>query len=222
MRPFPTSATASTFPPASATRSAATPPRKPTSSPPTAATASASIPTPPRTGVKGTINSTPSSLFYIDVYAPPASDADPTRRGEGRIYLGYTTAATDTTGNGLWGTSFTTIVPVGYIVSATATSEVGSTSEVSPDVVVIDQIPPTVSANFDVTLGPDHRVSFQFSENVNGSFGPSDVTLRNLTTGAVVPIHHTSYGLASNRADAFVSGILPDGNYRVTLNASGI
>jgi titin len=174
-----------------------------------------------QTVVKGTLNSTARSVFSIDVYASPTADADPTGRGEGRIYLGYFFVATDATGNVDWSHSFTTSVPPGYILSATATGDRG-TSEFSPNVVVGDQLPPTVSANFDVTLGPDHRVSFTFSENVNGSFGPADVTLRNLTTGAVIPIHHTSYGLASNRADAFVSGILPDGNYRVTLNAFGI
>lgn len=80
------------------------------------------------TSVAGTINSTAGSELAVDLYASGACDAS--GNGEAQHYVGSTTVATDSGGNG----SFTAAVAglaVGDIVTATATSALGATSEVS-------------------------------------------------------------------------------------------
>jgi hypothetical protein len=77
--------------------------------------------------VAGTLNSTASTLFQIDLYL---TGCDSSGYGEGENYLGATTATTDPACNG----NFSTTVPVsgsGSIVTATATDPAGNTSEFS-------------------------------------------------------------------------------------------
>ncbi|MDP1835614.1 MAG: Ig-like domain-containing protein, partial [Chlamydiales bacterium] len=77
--------------------------------------------------VSGTLNSTSSATFNIDIYA--STTADPSGFGEGQVYLGSTTVTTDSSGNG----SFNFVhVDVGKLyITATATNITGSTSEFS-------------------------------------------------------------------------------------------
>jgi len=90
-----------------------------------------------------------------------------------------------------------------------------------------DTIPPQVLASeFPFELGP-HRVNFTFSEEVAGSIGLEDLTVQNLTSGAMVPASAMllSYGpgqLATLRFPGLDRGILPDGNYRVRIAAAGV
>jgi hypothetical protein len=176
-----------------------------------------------QTVVKGSLNSLPGTAFTIYIYASPA--ADPSGAGEGQTYLGFATLTTDAAGDGLWSATLPA-VPPGYAITATAGGQVAATrntSEFSPALVAADGVPPTViAANFPYNLGPNHRVTFQFSENVGASLAPSDFTVVNRRTGATIPVTAVSFDAATNTATAFFGGILPDGDYRATLNASGI
>jgi hypothetical protein len=84
------------------------------------------------TTISGTLNSTPSQDFTIQCFV---AAPDPSRRGEGRIPLGQTTATTDVNGDD---NSFTCVSPVaqpGQVVTATATNTAtGDTSEFSRNV----------------------------------------------------------------------------------------
>ena len=85
-----------------------------------------------RTVVQGTLNSLPNQAFTLDFYASPA--ADPTSYGEGQIWLGSTTVATDAAGNASFNRAFTNAAAATGVVSATATDAVGNTSEFSASV----------------------------------------------------------------------------------------
>ncbi|HET8674935.1 MAG TPA: zinc-dependent metalloprotease family protein [Blastocatellia bacterium] len=89
--------------------------------------------------VEGTLNATASLSYTLHFYANPACDA--AGNGEGRSYLGSASVVTaanciaDFTGeNGITLAGVT--VPAGQIVTATATSDSGNTSEFSACVVV--------------------------------------------------------------------------------------
>jgi Calx-beta domain len=80
------------------------------------------------------LSSQPGTRFTIDFYASPV--ADPSGYGEGATYLGSTTATTNGGGNISFSSTFTATVPVGYVVTATATDPGGNTSEFSAAVLV--------------------------------------------------------------------------------------
>jgi hypothetical protein len=92
-------------------------------------------------------------------------------------------------------------------------------------------IVPTVSTSDFLFDTAPHRLRFVFDENVFASLGSNDVVLQNLTTDQIIPSSDLSltYDLPTNTATfsytgnaSGISGVLPDGNYRATLQASGI
>lgn len=94
---------------------------------------------PYQTVVKGTLNSTPASVFAIDIYSNdhPGNSGGPAglHYGEGQSYLGRLSVATDGSGNA----SFTFLTGAnigGKYLSATATNAAGSTSELCADLAV--------------------------------------------------------------------------------------
>jgi hypothetical protein len=86
----------------------------------------------PSTLVTGTLHSTPNSTFTIDFYANPAPDQS--GYGQGRFYLGSTTATTDSSGNASFTATGLGASSPGQWVSATATDPGGDTSEFCQDV----------------------------------------------------------------------------------------
>jgi hypothetical protein len=81
-----------------------------------------------QTTIQGTISGSPSTGYRIEVFSGP--DCDPSGSGEGRAFRGFTEISTNTDGNA----SFSVDVPSlahGLAVTATATSDDGSTSEFS-------------------------------------------------------------------------------------------
>jgi CSLREA domain-containing protein len=81
--------------------------------------------------IRGTLNSTASQTFTIDLYATPASiGCDASGHGEGKTWLGSTTANTGANGDALWSFNPATMTP-GDLITATATDTAGNTSEFS-------------------------------------------------------------------------------------------
>jgi CSLREA domain-containing protein len=76
--------------------------------------------------IQGTLNSSASKNYTIEVFANPT--ADPSGSGEGATLLGSTTCLTDISGNGSWSVVVSGNPPH---VSTTATSPTNSTSEFS-------------------------------------------------------------------------------------------
>ncbi len=94
------------------------------------------------TAVQGTLNTTPNSsgVYFIDFYTTAGCDGI----GQGRTYLGsVTTAKTDANGN----VAFTfnpTSLPLGAVVTATATDGSGNTSEFSDCKTIQTAVPGTL------------------------------------------------------------------------------
>jgi hypothetical protein len=88
-------------------------------------------------------------------------------------------------------------------------------------------LPGVVGTRFEYQVAP-HAVKIFFNRNVSGSLGLEDVSIVNLTTGQVVfPTSFRYDPIAENKtlnetATFTFAGVLPDGNYRVTLNKAGI
>jgi flagellar hook assembly protein FlgD len=78
--------------------------------------------------IAGSLNSTASTTFTLQFFANTA--ADPTGYGEGQDFVADTTITTDATGNvSFQFTFFGAMVPVGDLISATATNSSNNTSE---------------------------------------------------------------------------------------------
>jgi formylglycine-generating enzyme required for sulfatase activity len=92
---------------------------------------------------------------------------------------------------------------------------------------LVDNIAPTVS-NSSLVLDGRQAVHLVFSEDVAGSLALGDLVLQNLTSGQTIPAAQLalSYDATTCTATAtfpgYGSGILPDGNYRLTLLAGSV
>ncbi len=84
----------------------------------------------------------------------------------------------------------------------------------------IDTTPPTlVSSNFAYQASPN-SLSFTFDEDVTASL-PA-ITVNNLTAGTTVTPVAYSFNSATHTATFTFAGILPDGNYRATLDTTQV
>jgi hypothetical protein len=93
--------------------------------------------------IQGSLNSTPNASFRLEFF--DNSSSSPSRYGEGENFLGYRTVTTDGSGNAGFSVSFSTSVPVGDYIAATATDPGNNTSEFSK-VTVVGPLPSPASA----------------------------------------------------------------------------
>ena len=87
------------------------------------------------------------------------STADPSGYGEGQTYLGSATVTTDANGNATFQVTFKAAVPVGQVISATATDPIGNTSEFAKDVTVAAPASPPSAAPGVVRTAPSFGAS---------------------------------------------------------------
>ncbi len=139
--------------------------------------------------VNGTLNSTNSASFTIDIYANVSPD--PSGYGEGQFWMGSTNVITDASGNA----SFTAQLPVihlkGRHLTATATDASGNTSEFSPAIFAESSIPGRTFTVFNVNDSGEGSLrqavldaNAYFSERDTIQFnigGPGVHTIRPLT-----------------------------------------
>jgi hypothetical protein len=81
------------------------------------------------TTIRGSLNSAASTTYRIEFFSSPACDGS--GHGEAESFLGFTTQATDGSGNTSFIVTLATPVSAGRVVTATATSPGGDTSELS-------------------------------------------------------------------------------------------
>jgi hypothetical protein len=81
------------------------------------------------TTIQGSLNSLPNTTFQIDCYSNVA--VDPSGNGEGAQFFNTTSVNTDANGNATINVTFPDVLPVGRVVTATATDPNGNTSEFS-------------------------------------------------------------------------------------------
>lgn len=95
------------------------------------------------TTVKGSLNSTPNTVFTLQYYTN--STPDSSGFGEGQRLVSTTTLATNSSGNAALSATFSTaVLPVGGSITVTATDPNGNTSEFAKNAqAIIDTTPPT-------------------------------------------------------------------------------
>ena len=87
------------------------------------------------TNIEGSLNSTANTEFRVEFFSNTVCDVS--GHGEGETYLGSTTETTNGSGDVSFSISFTTTVPVGDFITATATDPDGNTSEFSECIEVV-------------------------------------------------------------------------------------
>jgi len=139
------------------------------------------------TTIEGSLNSAANTSFRIEFFSSSATD--PSGYGEGETYLGSTTVITDGTGNRDF--TFLTSVPVGYVVTATATDPSNNTSE--------------FSESLSVLTGNDISIDCDFSSWADGNGTEFVVDDAGGENDWVDPPKYdiTRFGVASNLVDTF-------------------
>jgi hypothetical protein len=95
------------------------------------------------TQIQGTINSIANSQFQLDFFASDVADA--TGYGEGKQYLGTTTVTTNGSGDASFNVTLPVSVPVGSMLTATATDAGNNTSEFSQAILAVNASTPSVT-----------------------------------------------------------------------------
>lgn len=147
------------------------------------------------TTLRGLFNSTPNSLFRIELFASPAPD--PSGFGQGQTFLDAVGVTTDSNGNADF-TALLGSLPAGTSLTATATDMLlnrNDTSRFSNDIEVINHIPVLDS------LSPTSVVEGPFALTVNGSnFANNAVVLLNGVPLATTFVSATQLQAAVPRA----------------------
>ncbi len=86
----------------------------------------------PSTVVSGTLQSTPSTIEYLDFYANTTPNAS--GHGDAQVYLGSETVTTDSTGLAQWSAGGLGATSSGQYITVTATDQNGNTSEFASNV----------------------------------------------------------------------------------------
>ncbi|HEV8606245.1 MAG TPA: hypothetical protein VGQ99_12805 [Tepidisphaeraceae bacterium] len=173
------------------------------------------------TTIKGSLNSTPNSTFDLEFFASVA--ADPTGFGEGRTFLISTAVNTDVSGDATFTISVPGALLQGAVITATATSAAGSTSEFSNAIAVsgvmqitgteADDIIRLVRSSTDPALldifinnaGPSPTSSINYASAGHiavETLGGDDTLILDYSLGEVIPSGGINYdGGASTIAD---------------------
>jgi uncharacterized repeat protein (TIGR01451 family) len=97
------------------------------------------------TAINGSLTSTPTTVFLIQFFSSPTPDSS--GFGQGKTLISSTTVQTDDKGNATFSTSMAGGVSPGSVISATATSPSGNTSEFAADITAVGEVNLVVSAS---------------------------------------------------------------------------
>lgn len=172
---------------------------------------------PTAVSISGSVNTKPSTNVDLHFYLSDA--ADPSGNGEGQRLLRVLSLTTDVNGNANFNFVGSTLTASGAFVSATATTNDGTSEFSLPRALPL--APTGFFASDSFELAPN--LHMQFSEDVSASLTVNDLGLQNLTTGqSINPSDmHLNYDHETNVAvfsfPGFTRGLLPDGRYRATI-----
>ncbi len=133
------------------------------------------------TTIAGTLQSTPSTTFDVDLYSNPACNGRPQEQDEAKTYIGSIEVTTDGSGNAAFNEVLAVVVVNGSPITATATSPSGATSELSPRFVL--SLDPVSGSPTGVTGAQIRGLAFEPGATVTvGGVPATGVTVDNSTT----------------------------------------
>jgi parallel beta-helix repeat protein len=112
------------------------------------------------TGVRGTLNGRPNQAFLLQFFANLACNSF--GNGEGQVYLGQQTVVTSNNCNVGFVATLPNEVPVGYVITATATDSANNTSEFSACV------PVTPVPTLTVSPVPNDQLALSWTNTATG------------------------------------------------------
>jgi hypothetical protein len=138
---------------------------------------------------------------------------------DGATQIGSVTAAA---GTGIWQIISTALSNGPHTITATATDPAGNTSNPSAALaLVIDIVAPTVSAG-SFLFDNNHSITFQFNEDVSGSLGADDLSVRRQGDLSDVSTAGVTRGYATNLATFTFPTPLANGTYHGKLLTAGV
>jgi hypothetical protein len=138
---------------------------------------------------------------------------------DGATQIGSATAAA---GTGIWQITSTTLSNGPHSITATATDPAGNISNPSTALaLLIDVVAPTVSAG-SFLFDNNHSITFQFNEDVSGSLGANDLSVRRQGDASDVSTAGVTRGYATNLATFTFPAPLANGTYRGKLFETGV
>jgi hypothetical protein len=152
--------------------------------------------------VSGTINSNASVSLHLEFFASAA--CDPSGNGEGQTFIGATDVSTDASGNASFGPLVFTGVPPGQaVITSTATSTTGGTSEFSqcPAAIAAATSTALVSSINPSTVGQ----SVTFTATVSGTSPTGSVQFKDGAGNLGSPVT-LSAGVATLSTSALTQG----------------
>ena len=124
------------------------------------------------TGVRGTLNSRPNRAYLLQFFANPACDSSGC--GEGQYYLGQITIGPSNNCIVSFVADLPGSIPVGYVVTATATDSANNTSELSAccPVASVPALKAVPAANHQVSIAWTTNTATGFVLKQTGSLSP--------------------------------------------------
>jgi hypothetical protein len=115
------------------------------------------------TGIRGTLNSRPNASFLLQFFANPICGSLLFGgNGQGQIYLGQTSVVAGNDCTASFVAAFSSSVPAGYVITATATEGANNTSEFSA-CVAVGPVP-----GLSLSLAPSHQVALAWTNTATG------------------------------------------------------
>jgi hypothetical protein len=159
--------------------------------------------------IRGTLNSTPSSQFILEFFATPIVGAP--GHGEGENFLGRTAVQSDVSGDVSFHVNFAVPVVAGRSITATATNQLGNTSEFSASINVIAT---------DVTLNSETPAAEVLFQNYPNPFNPSTVIRYGLPSRSHATL--TVFSTLGQQVMVMQDGEQEAGYHEVRFDRSGL
>jgi len=158
--------------------------------------------------IDGTLNSTSNTTFTLEFFANTA--CDPSNHGEGESFIGWTAETSDGSGDVTFTINFSSAVPTGQFVTATATDPNNNTSEFCECIDVLAGVPKQNVSPGDEPAAP---LAYSLSQNYPNPSNPGTTISYSLKKPGEVKI--TIFDLLGRKVRSLVQGHKSAGRYSV-------
>ena len=160
------------------------------------------------TRVVGTLHSSAGETYSIDFFLN--GSLDPSGYGEGQFYLGSTSVVADGSGNAAFDVTLLAATSAGAVITATATSSAGNTSEFSA-AFAADTTAPVVTV--------DDLLTIDTTPALTGTVDDSTASISVTVAGSTYPATNLGDGTWI-LADNTITPALDEGTYDVAVTAT--